>query len=786
MNQPGEGEFSLDKLPKSVKVRSTCNACQQAKIRCSHERPSCKRCQKHNIECVYSISRRLGRPAKKRDPILDGSTTGQGGSDGQPNKRPRGPKKKRVKEEPTPNIGGHDLSASPEEKVLLDTLGFSHGHVDSVSSADDPILQTPTFMDFSVLVSDNVDMASDSWLHEFISNPFTDSTQECGFFDPLSNDTKVNGAKSRLSVIPDDLPESISKATPEPYDLPSSSNYFAAVNGCLAQNEPMSSITREIQQSNSVYPEHLGQDTLVWTQPLSALAGDFSTEQPSLFSQPKIPKRAVHDFSFSGDEFKESSTGLPSMCPCQDYEQTARDLGRVIGCTLRTGPPVTIDTILNCQKLLQQMTETILQCHVCSRTGIYLLNVVIMCIDSLTTALDAIASADSDAVDRLFPECFKPLAQDYRSDSSLSHGRWYKRASLQLRRQLDACPLIIGGFCVPSEEKFLFVKRVLHRRLSGLLGTVHQIQMCTKESLTSSAPRWESMMIKETYQRLRLAMPPPMDSETSCQCSIGALQIMNELRSVHTVVDLETILALVERIHDQGQSMLKCKECRANPTSFLMTFPALTDQCLALFEAACLAYSVMRKSTTFDAATLPFEQPLPQYLCIRSKIQLGEMELDEYETGVLVRVLLGKNSAKLKELLKALRSLSKENGRMQGIDVSTLRACESSVGSAIHRMGVFIEQIDGGSAWPGALKTSSPLTPADHFSDQGLSHLTFSNLIGMIKIKRLVEGDNGPVSNNGKWDWCVEILASQNIFFNRQSPSFIIGQTCVDGEHRRA
>lgn len=55
-------------LPRSVKVRSTCNACQQAKIRCSHEKPSCRRCQKHNIDCVYSVSRRLGRPAKKKDP----------------------------------------------------------------------------------------------------------------------------------------------------------------------------------------------------------------------------------------------------------------------------------------------------------------------------------------------------------------------------------------------------------------------------------------------------------------------------------------------------------------------------------------------------------------------------------------------------------------------------------------------------------------------------------------------------------------------------------------------
>lgn len=59
--------MSVPSLPRSVKVRSTCNACQQAKIRCSHEKPSCRRCQKQHIECVYSMSRRLGRPAKKKD-----------------------------------------------------------------------------------------------------------------------------------------------------------------------------------------------------------------------------------------------------------------------------------------------------------------------------------------------------------------------------------------------------------------------------------------------------------------------------------------------------------------------------------------------------------------------------------------------------------------------------------------------------------------------------------------------------------------------------------------------
>ncbi|KAL2814376.1 hypothetical protein BDW59DRAFT_177955 [Aspergillus cavernicola] len=508
MNQIGEGEFSLDKLPKSVKVRSTCNPCQQAKIRCSHERPSCKRCQKHNLECVYSISRRLGRPAKKRDPALGTCITTQGGSDGQPNKKTRGPKKKKVKEEPMPDNGLQEHSSSPEEKPLFDNISFSHGHFDNIS-VEDPILQTPTFLDIATTapfpLSDNVDMASDSWLHEFMSNPFTESTQERGFLGPFEgNDVDADGPPARMSMNTDSLPESVSEATPEPCDLPSSSSYFTTANGYLTQCELMSGSAQGILQGNPVYTEHLNQETLSWSQPLSTLGEDFSTEPSNLFPQITISKRA-HDFGFPEDEINVNSNGLARSCPSQNHEQAVQDLFRVNFCTSRTSPLIPIDSILTCQRVLQQLTETIIQCRICSRTRVNILMVAIVSIDNLITTLDRITSAESDVVDQLFPECFNPLVHDYRSDSTLTnHARRYKGGNMQLRTQMDACPLIIGGFFVPSEEKLLFVKRVLHSRLSGLLRTVHRIQLCTQESLPSSASTGRLDMMRTADQRLRL------------------------------------------------------------------------------------------------------------------------------------------------------------------------------------------------------------------------------------------------------------------------------------------
>lgn len=124
----------MGQLPKSVKVRSTCNACQQAKIRCSHEKPSCRRCQKHKIECIYSVSRRLGRPAKKKDqkvgsenqsqsPILEIIT-----DPSECEKKPRKPAKKKSANGPNPTLTSRARSSrnaekSSDERHLQEAVG---------------------------------------------------------------------------------------------------------------------------------------------------------------------------------------------------------------------------------------------------------------------------------------------------------------------------------------------------------------------------------------------------------------------------------------------------------------------------------------------------------------------------------------------------------------------------------------------------------------------------------------------------------------------------------------
>ncbi|KAE8151102.1 hypothetical protein BDV25DRAFT_171705 [Aspergillus avenaceus] len=188
-----------------------------------------------------------------------------------------------------------------------------------------------------------------------------------------------------------------------------------------------------------------------------------------------------------------------------------------------------------------------------------------------------------------------------------------------------------------------------------------------------------------------------METRGSCRCGIDALQLMTELRNFHTVVKLEMILNLAQRVYDHGQAMLNCNDCRRSlPQSSFLTIPALAEQCISLFEAVCSAYSITRRATIFDPNLLAYEQPMPQFICIRSTVQLGVTDLEDHEASMLVRMLLNRSSMKLLGLLEALQNILRTiptDSQVHRAGASTLRTCDSSVESIIHSFAVFMEQI---------------------------------------------------------------------------------------------
>ncbi|KAI1306836.1 hypothetical protein F5Y03DRAFT_394273 [Xylaria venustula] len=53
----------------ATKSRQSCDKCQVSKVRCSRDKPICKRCTQRRFGCVYSPSKRTGRPRKRKTDI---------------------------------------------------------------------------------------------------------------------------------------------------------------------------------------------------------------------------------------------------------------------------------------------------------------------------------------------------------------------------------------------------------------------------------------------------------------------------------------------------------------------------------------------------------------------------------------------------------------------------------------------------------------------------------------------------------------------------------------------
>ncbi len=54
--------FVNGKVPK---FRASCDGCNEAKVRCSQKKPECERCRRQGISCVYGLSRRSHRTARR-------------------------------------------------------------------------------------------------------------------------------------------------------------------------------------------------------------------------------------------------------------------------------------------------------------------------------------------------------------------------------------------------------------------------------------------------------------------------------------------------------------------------------------------------------------------------------------------------------------------------------------------------------------------------------------------------------------------------------------------------
>lgn len=68
-----------DSGASTAKIRDSCNACSQQKIKCGREKPVCERCASKGLTCEYSVSRRNGKRTRS---VVTGPSLFYGGTPG--------------------------------------------------------------------------------------------------------------------------------------------------------------------------------------------------------------------------------------------------------------------------------------------------------------------------------------------------------------------------------------------------------------------------------------------------------------------------------------------------------------------------------------------------------------------------------------------------------------------------------------------------------------------------------------------------------------------------------
>ncbi|KAJ6014350.1 hypothetical protein N7540_008941 [Penicillium herquei] len=476
-------------MPKSVKVRSTCNACQQAKIRCSHEKPSCRRCQKHNIDCIYSVSRRLGRPAKKKESRLE-----EQGGNSSPEALDRRELGKKTRKAPRKKV----------QKHTSDTLVRLRANKTNVKVEDEqyPVPISEAKMDECSTLE--MDFTSETWLQDLMSCRSTGGPSNSAFqleemYGDAIDSEDTFDATSEYMRHPGSLPPHL---VGDPYlsviptGLEMNQNFEPDIKGFHNSEHLVPNEVRDTESSPWMYESQSLKFEMQpvsdpWNLDRSHLPNNSILDHSTLsYCQLQSPSTSHESETYSPEEpdfLNPLDNNLSFSCNC--YKQAMSEL---IRSGLHAGPDgsCSIDSIITCQKDLLLQTECILECKMCSQSEVQanMLMIIIVTIDSLLSTLDVIAST----------------ARSGMEDENISFDQVHPGGGY--KSHVDVCPLIIDGLRVPLEERSYFIRQVLQVRLSMLLLTIRRIRICMQQHLTAVLSRGRLLMIVETDRRLQLIM----------------------------------------------------------------------------------------------------------------------------------------------------------------------------------------------------------------------------------------------------------------------------------------
>ena len=129
--------------PLSKKLRTACDICHQAKMKCSGGTP-CQGCRASDHECVYSVSKRIGRPKGTKNKRTTDRASRQ-----QLEKERKSHKSERESQVPVPTPSPGQMSRPPTQRLAFDK---SNGHQPMMmgSTSIDMLLENASNISYSL------------------------------------------------------------------------------------------------------------------------------------------------------------------------------------------------------------------------------------------------------------------------------------------------------------------------------------------------------------------------------------------------------------------------------------------------------------------------------------------------------------------------------------------------------------------------------------------------------------------------------------------------------------
>ncbi|KAL7942006.1 cytochrome P450 [Trichoderma barbatum] len=470
------------------KYRTSCDNCQTAKVKCGHEKPSCRRCSVHRVDCVYSLSRRMGRPRAKKV-VLDDSN-------------------RRLPASTERNESEIPKSITPEAEVADDESPIlaADTPVEEAESSEPPVSDpeqipntwVPLFGDLGQLNG-----ANDANQPDHTSQPDEDSMDFLSAESPMEL-VEIAGFVEMPSFL-DGLsssfePQAPASTTPEclfgshevlSFPLPIA-NANSNANGLLPTHQPQSAFPPQsckCQQSIKPSGNELMSTSCNGGQPSQLLHLSPTVFQDASYSPQERSSSSPSDASQPGDSsssLQPSSDGTSEL----SWHRTQMGLRQgVCGCTDKISQRISslkaeqqsssfmpMDCVLMLEKEVEESLTLLHKCKNCRLDSMaHLLALV-----SVRMMLDILQkTARSDFVSRPKPSGVNSY---------------------------DGVALCIGSFEVPARVRFRFLRKALQVRFHRLAALVEERERLVTGKKQDSFSKLASLLLGDISRGLRTTM----------------------------------------------------------------------------------------------------------------------------------------------------------------------------------------------------------------------------------------------------------------------------------------